>query len=244
MDWFEVLSENMMVDGGRPRHTLDAVRAHYPIVPHGVSLNLGGHADPEHHQRLMALLAEIEPPWFSDHLCFTGEHTQTHDLLPVPFVPQVAEHIAERIRRIQGEASTLFAIENVSSYLQYNDSQMSEWDFVSTVIEAADCALLLDVNNLYVSAQNHGFDPIDYLDGLPLDRVVQVHLAGHSQKEGYLLDTHDHPVCEPVWDLYAQVIRRIGAVTTLIEWDDRMPSWDRLAEEAQTARTVRDEALQ
>lgn len=240
MDWFEVLSENVMVDGGRPLEVLEAVAARYPVVPHGVSLNLGGAADPEHNDRLRGLLRRLDPPWFSDHLCFTGAHTQVHDLLPLPYVPQVRDHVAERIRRIQGESSVLFAVENVSSYLGYRESQIPEWTFLGQVAEAADCAILLDLNNVYVSARNHGFDPVDYLEALPLDRVVQLHLAGHSQRDGYLLDTHDHPVCDEVWDLYRLAIERLGPLTTLIEWDDHIPDWQTLAAEAQTARTVRN----
>lgn len=244
MDWFEVISENVMVDGGNPLRVLDAVRDHYPVVLHGVSLDLGGDGDPDHLRRLLAVLDRVQPPWFSDHLCFTGAHTRTHDLLPVPYVPEVRDHLVERIKRVQGEAGRLFAVENVSSYLSYRASQIPEWDFLAQVAEAADCGILLDVNNIYVSARNHGFDPLDYLDALPLDRVVQIHLAGHSERDGYLLDTHDHPVRDEVWALYARAVERIGSVTTLIEWDDHIPSFERLQAEASRARAIRDAAVE
>lgn len=243
MDWFEVISENYMVDGGKPLGVLDEVRAHYPVITHGVSLNLGGRHDPEHARRLRALLDRVDPAWFSDHLCLTGAHQQVHDLLPLPYVPSVRDHVIDRIKRIQDDTGRLFAVENVSSYLTYSASEASEWDFLAQVVEGADCALLLDVNNIFVSACNHGFDPQDYLARVPTDRVVQIHLAGHSIREGHRLDTHDHPVCDEVWDLYAAAIRRLGAVTTLIEWDDNIPTFARLQQEAQRARAIRDEAL-
>lgn len=244
MDWFEIVSENFLVDGGSPRHWLRGLMEHYRVIPHGVSLSLASTGDPEHQRRLIALLDELDAPWFSDHLCFTGTaHLRTHDLLPVPYTTAVRDHIVDRIKGVMDAAGRLFAVENVSSYLTYTDSEMTEWDFLTQVVERADCGLLLDVNNIYVSAVNHGFDPNDYLDALPLDRVVQVHLAGHSIKDGYRLDTHDAPVCDDVWELYARLIGKIGRVSTLIEWDGKIPSFERLQQEAQRAREVRDAAL-
>ncbi len=244
MDWFEIISENFMVDGGSPRYHLDRVRERYAVVPHGVSMNLAGPRDPEHLAGLARLVAHIEPPWVSDHLCWTGTaHARVHDLLPVPYTPAVRDAVVDRIDEVQQRLGRPFALENVSSYLAYKDSVMPEWDFLAEVAERADCALLLDVNNVYVSSVNHDFDPDDYLAHVPADRVVQIHLAGHSVREGYLLDTHDAPVCDEVWALYARAIARLGAVATSIEWDDHLPDFPRLQAEAETARRVRDRAV-
>ena len=245
MDWFEIVSENFMVDGGSPRFHLDALRAHYPVIPHGVSMSLGGEGDPEHTRRLAALLERLDPPWFSDHLCFTGsDHANAHDLLPLPYTPDMVDHVVRRIREVQAWSGRLFAVENVSSYLAYRASRTTEWAFVAEILERADCAMLLDVNNVFVSSVNHGFDPVDYIDGLPLDRVVQIHLAGHSVMDGYRLDTHDAPVCDEVLDLYAYTIARTGPVSTLIEWDGNIPTWDRLSEEAARVRELRRRVLE
>lgn len=239
MDWFEVISENFMVDGGSPRYFLERLRDGYRVVPHGVSMSLGSDEDPEHTAKLAALVRYLRAPWVSDHLCFTGSrHVRVHDLLPVPYTPALRDHMADRIRRVQDVMGVPFAVENVSSYLSYKASSMNEWDFLAEVVEKADCAILLDVNNIFVSSVNHGFDPMAYLDAVPLDRVVQIHLAGHSIKEGYRLDTHDHPVCDEVWSLYREAIRRLGPVTTLVEWDGHIPSFERLQQEAASARAI------
>lgn len=244
MDWFEVISENFMVDGGRPLHWLERLAADYPTIPHGVAASIAGEERPEHTRRLRGLLDRLQPPWFSDHLCFTGtEELSTHDLLPVPYTPSVRDAIVDRIKALQDATGRLFAVENVSSYLTYRSSVVPEWDFVADVIDRADCALLLDVNNVFVSAMNHGFDALEYLDGLPHDRVVQIHLAGHSVREGFRLDTHDAPVCDEVWALYAAAIQRVGSVSTLIERDGHIPSFARLQEEAGRARAIRDGVL-
>jgi uncharacterized protein (UPF0276 family) len=245
MDWFELLSENFMVEGGSPLHYLDRVIAAYPTVLHGVSMSLGSDEDPAHTAALGKLIERVRPPWFSDHLCFTGTGgVNVHDLLPLPYRPEVRAHVVDRIRRVQDRFGIPFAVENVSSYLTYADSLEEEWDFLAEVVEQADCALLLDVNNVFVSSVNHGFDPVRYLDHVPVDRVVQVHLAGHTiRPEGYRIDTHDHPVCEEVWELYAHAIHRCGSVSTLVEWDGNVPSFARLQAEAERARTVRDAAL-
>lgn len=243
MDWFEVIAENFMLDGGPPLDNLSRLQAAYPVVPHGVSMSLGDAVDEDHERRLLALLARLNPPWFSDHACWTGHAgVNTHDLLPLPHTEAVLRHVVDRIKRAQDRSGRLFAVENVSSYLSYRASTMPEAEFLAELCERADCALLLDVNNVFVSSVNHGFAPEDYLGALPLDRVVQVHLAGHSVREGFRLDTHDHPVCDEVWALYAAVIRETGPVSTLIEWDDQIPSFERLQAEADAARLARDQA--
>lgn len=245
MDFFEVISENFMVDGGSPRHHLERLAEHYPVVPHGVSLSLGSGADPEHLRRLKALLDRLDPPWWSDHLCFTGAgRHRVHDLLPLPYTKATLQHVVDRIRAVQDHAGRLFAVENVSSYLSYRASEMPEWDFLAELVERADCAVLLDVNNVYVSACNHGFDPHQYLNAIPADRVVSIHLAGHTVKDqGFRLDTHDREVCLAVWALYEAAIARVGPVSTLIEWDEHIPSFARLQEEAARARARREAVL-
>lgn len=241
MDWFEIISENFMVDGGSPRFHLDRLLDAYPVVQHGVSMSIGGEEDVEHTQRLVALARHTRTPWLSDHVCFTrSRRVNTHDLLPVPYTPEVLGHMVERSKRIAGALPCPFALENPSSYLSFEASTMPEWAFIAELAERADIALLLDVNNVFVSSINHGFDPEHYLDQIPADRVVQIHLAGHSVREGYRLDTHDAPVCDEVWALYAHAIERLGPVSTLIEWDGNIPSWERLAEEAARARALRD----
>lgn len=244
MDWFEVIAENFMLDGGPPLEKLERLRAAYPVVPHGVSMSLGDVHDPDHQRRLLRLLATLNPPWFSDHACFTGHAgVNTHDLLPLPTTAAVLNHVVDRVKRVQDESGRLFAVENVSSYLSFTASTMPEEEFLAALCERADCALLLDVNNVFVSSVNHGFDPEAYISALPLDRVVQIHLAGHSIREGFRLDTHDHPVCDEVWALYAALIAKIGPVSTLIEWDDQLPSFERLQAEAEAARAARDQAV-
>ncbi len=245
MDWFEVLSENFMVEGGSPLYHLDHLSAHYPVVPHGVSLSLGGDGEPEHLRRLIALCRRVNAPWVSDHLCFVGAGgVQTHDLLPLPRTRAVRDHVVRRIRDVTDAIGIPFAVENPSTYVAHVDDEMPEWAFLAEIAEAADCAILLDVNNIVVSGVNHGFEPMDYLAGIPAERVVQIHLAGHTTlPSGFRIDTHDHPVPDPVWALYAAAIRRIGPVSTLVEWDDNIPTWERLAEEAATARRIRAESL-
>jgi uncharacterized protein (UPF0276 family) len=243
MDWFEVISETFMVDGGSPVYHLDRLVEGYPVVPHGVSLSLGSEGDPEHLRRLVALCRRVRAPWASDHLCFSGNGgIHTHDLLPLPRTREVRDFVAGRIRAVSDALGIPFAIENPSSYVAHADDEMPEWAFLAEIAEAADCPILLDVNNIVVSGINHGFDPADYLAGIPAERVVQIHLAGHTTlPSGFRIDTHDHPVPDPVWALYAAAIRRIGPVSTLVEWDDHIPAWERLAEEAATARRIRAE---
>jgi uncharacterized protein (UPF0276 family) len=246
MDWFEVISENFMVRGGKPLQNLDKLRAHYPVINHGVSLSIGASAplDRAYLLRLKELVKRIDPPWCSDHLCWGGTSTVAiHDLLPLPHTKEVVKHVAERVRQVQDTLERPFALENVSSYLAYAASTMAEWEMLAEIAEKGDCGILLDCNNIYVSARNHGFDPNEYVDAMPVDRVVQMHLAGHTDKGTYLLDTHSDHVRDEVWTLYRRAIARCGATSTLIEWDEDIPSFEVLASEAQMAREARDEAL-
>jgi uncharacterized protein (UPF0276 family) len=211
-----------------------------------VSLSLGG-SEPlqrEYLSRLRALVRRVDAPWFSDHLCWTGTGgVDLHDLLPVPYTKETLAHLVERAKRVQGELEIPFAIENASSYLEYRESSMAEHEYLGELAERADCGILLDVNNVFVSAFNHGFDANRYIDSIPPDRVVQIHLAGHTDKGTHLLDTHSDHVRAEVWQLYRRAIGRIGAVATLVEWDEDIPSWNVLAAEAETARSTRDEVL-
>ncbi|HSO30936.1 MAG TPA: DUF692 domain-containing protein [Labilithrix sp.] len=246
MDWFEVISESFMVAGGRPLETLARLRDGYRVVPHGVSLAVGSvePLDQDYLRKLRELVDRLDPPWVSDHLCWgraSGLHL--HDLLPLPYTREAVDHVVERVKRVQGTLERPFALENVSTYMAYRSSTMPEWEFVAEIAERADCGLLLDCNNAYVSARNHGLDPEQHIDAMPEGRVVQIHLAGHTDKGAYLLDTHDGRVSEEVWALYRRAIARCGAVATLVEWDEAIPTWEVLAAEAQRARVVRDEAL-
>jgi uncharacterized protein (UPF0276 family) len=235
VDWFEIISENYMIDGGRPLTVLDSILDQYRVVQHGVSMYFGS-ADPlsrEHLRRLKALVRRTNTPWLSDHLCWGSvDGTYTHDLLPMPYTFEAARITAEKIRHAQDFLEIPIAVENVSSYAEFHDSQMTEWEFLNEVVEQADCGILLDVNNIYVSSQNHSFNPRDYIEAVPADRVAQIHIAGHSKFEKYILDTHDHPVLDPVWALYARAIERCGPTATLLEWDDSIPSFDEVHAEA------------
>jgi uncharacterized protein (UPF0276 family) len=241
IDWFEAISENYMVAGGRPRAALEQARARAPVVLHGVSLSIGSTdpLDEAYLDALETLIARIEPAWISDHLCWSsvGGH-YLHDLLPLPYTEEALTHVVGRIVAVQERLRRPLLVENVSSYLTYTHSTIPEWEFLAAVAERADCGLLLDVNNVYVSARNHGFAPHAYLAGLPVDRVGQIHLAGHTDMGAYLFDTHDGPVIEPVWDLYRQAVRRFGRVSTLVEWDDHIPPLDVVCAEADRARAL------
>lgn len=241
VDWFEIISENYLVPGGKPLHYLDRIRERYPLVMHGVSLSIGS-TDPlnrDYLQQLKELAARVQPAWISDHLCWTGVHGRNlHDLLPLPYTEETIDHVAARIREVQDFLGRRILIENVSSYVNYAQSQLSEWDFLSEIGERADCLLLFDINNIYVSSVNHGFDALDYLNGIPAARVQQLHLAGHEDHGRYVIDTHDHPVSDPVWDLYAQALRRFGPVSTMIERDDHIPPLAELVEELEHARRI------
>jgi uncharacterized protein (UPF0276 family) len=243
VDWLEATSENYMVPGGRVLRVLGEVRSRVPVVLHGVSMNLGS-VDPldrTYLSELRALVDRFEPSWVSDHLCWTGVGGRNlHDLLPLPYTDEVVRHLAERIRQVQDRLGRRIAVENVSSYVEYAASTMPEWEFLGAVAEEADCGILLDVNNVFVSAHNLGFDAATYLDAIDPTRVFQIHLAGHSVDGALLIDTHDHPVREEVWALYARALRRLGPVSTLIEWDGAIPGFERLQAEAARARTLLD----
>jgi uncharacterized protein len=240
-DWLEVISENFMVEGGNPRRVLRQVRERYPVVLHGVSLSLGSvdPLDEGYLDRLAALAAEVEPAWVSDHLCWSsfGGHTG-HDLWPLPFTEEALAHVAARVLRVQERLGRRILVENVSSYLEFTSSHLTEWEFLAELTRRADCGLLLDVNNVYVSAHNHGFEAEAFLRGLPADRVGQMHLAGHSDAGTHLLDTHDHPVCDPVWDLYRRAVARFGPVATILERDDHIPPLEEVVAEARRAAAI------
>jgi uncharacterized protein (UPF0276 family) len=246
-DWFEVITENFLHVGGRPRAVLEAVRADRPVVLHGVSLSIGS-VDPlnEEYLRDVRELADaVEPAWVSDHLCWGtfGRHN-AHDLLPMPFTEEALSHVVSRVVEVQERLGRRILLENVSSYLSYAASTISEWDFLAEVARRADCLILLDVNNVYVSATNHGFDALAFLHGIPQDRVAQMHLAGHQDLGTHLLDTHDAPVPDPVWALYRDAVRRFGRVSTLVEWDDRIPPLDEVLAEAEKARSLASGVLE
>jgi uncharacterized protein len=239
IDWFEVISENFMVEGGRPLQVLEGVRSRYPIVMHGVSLSIGS-VDPlnlKYLKQLAAIARRFEPAWVSDHLCWTSVGGRNvHDLLPLPYTEEAVHHVAGRIRQVQEILERTILIENVSSYLEFTSSCLSEIEFLSAVADEADCAILLDINNIFVNAFNHCFDPVRYIDLVPAERVVQFHLAGHSDHGAFLLDTHDHPIRPEVWTLYEHALGRFGCVPTLIEWDDNIPEFEVLAATADEAR--------
>ena len=247
VDWFEVVSENFMVPGGKPLHYLDRIAARYPLVMHGVSLSIGGSdaLDRDYLARLAALAGRIEPAWISDHLCWTGiDGRNLHDLLPLPYTEEALAHVAARVRQVQDVLGRRILLENVSSYVAFSDSVMSEWAFLAALAEEADCLILLDVNNVWVSACNHGFEPLDFVAGLPPERVWQIHLAGHDTGGPILIDTHDQPVPDPVWGLYAETIRRLGPVSTMIERDGNIPPLAELVGELDRARALASRALE
>lgn len=239
--WFEVISENFMGAGGRPRRVLERVREDYPVGIHGVSLSIGSAAspDPGYLRRLNELVSWLEPGLISDHLCWTGiGGHNSHDLLPLPFNEEAVHHAARNIRKVQEALGRRILVENISSYLEFKQSEMTEWEFISAVIQEADCYLLLDVNNVYVNARNHGIDPHRYLAGSPKDRVRQFHLAGHEDNGDVVIDTHDHPVCDEVWALYELAVERFGPQPTLIERDAHIPEFHVLQQEAHRAQLI------
>ncbi|WP_424361381.1 DUF692 domain-containing protein [Methylocystis parvus] len=241
VDWFEIISENYMISGGKPLSMLDAVRADYPVVMHGVSMSLAS-TDPldfDYLAQLKALIERVEPAWVSDHVAWTGVHGLTlHDLLPIPYTRESLNHIVERICRVQDYLKRQLVVENASTYVSFVASEMSEPDFVKEMAERADCLLLLDVNNVFVSGFNHGFDPVAFIDAIPVERVVQFHMAGHTDNETHRVDTHDQPVCEEVWALYEHARRRFGDVSAMIERDDNFPPFSELLDELQRMRDI------
>jgi len=246
VDWFEILSENYMVDGGKPLYYLDKIRENYPMVMHGVSMSIGS-VEPlnrDYLKQLKALIERVQPAWFSDHLCWTGvDGINLHDLMPLPYTEEAIQHVVDRVNQVQDFIGRRMLLENVSSYITYSDSQISEWEFLSEIAQRADCLILLDINNIYVSAYNHNFDPINYLEAIPTERVYQFHLAGHTQEENLIIDTHDHPIADPVFDLYARAVARFGRVSTMIERDDNIPPLAELLEELAQVRAIGEQQL-
>jgi uncharacterized protein (UPF0276 family) len=239
IDWFEIISENFMVEGGKPIENLERILERYPVVQHGVTMSIGG-PDPldyDYLKRLKALARKTKTPWISDHLCWgraAGAHY--HDLLPLPYTPAVIEYVAERARIVQDYLEIPFALENLSSYVAFHQDQMPEWEFYTAVVEKADIYMMLDVNNIYVSSRNHGFSPKDYYQNIPMERVLQIHLAGHSDHETYVLDTHDNYVRDEVWAIYAEVYPLTRGVSTLLEWDDNYLTFQETWDEALKAK--------
>jgi len=241
VDWFEIITENYLVPGGKPLSVLSRIRERYPVAMHGVSLGIGGSDKLNHDylRQVKALADRVEPMWVSDHLCWTGvADQQLHDLLPLPYTEEAVAHVVDRIRQVQDVLQRQILLENVSSYVSFTHSTMSEWEFLSAIAELADCLLLFDVNNVYVSARNHGYDPMQFLAGVPAARVWQLHVAGHSDYGSYLIDTHDHPVCDPVWELLAEAFSLFGPVTGMIERDDRFPPLAELLAEVNILRRI------
>ncbi|MBP9764350.1 MAG: DUF692 domain-containing protein [Gammaproteobacteria bacterium] len=246
IDWFEILSENYMIPGGKPLYFLDQIREHYPMVMHGVSLSIGS-TDPlnwDYLNQLKDLATRLKPAWISDHLCWTGINKQNiHDLLPLPYTTETIQHVVQRVKAVQDFLGQQILLENVSSYITFKNSELSEWDFLATIAIEADCKILLDINNIYVSSFNHGFDPHQYLEGIPCDRVQQFHLAGHTNNVDHIIDTHDAPIVDPVWQLYAAAVKRFGRVATMIERDDNIPPLTELLTELDQAKAIMDQVL-
>lgn len=241
VDFVEVISENFMVAGGQPRHILRQIRERYPVALHGVSMSIGTAEglDQAYLRRLKALVDEVEPLFVSDHLSWSRSGGfNAHDLLPVPYTDEALDRVCANIHQAQDVLGRTLLVENPSSYLAFDGACMSEWAFMTAMAERTGCELLLDVNNVFVSASNHGFDALAFLDGIPAERVRQVHLAGHSQGRELLIDSHDSPVCSGVWDLYAKAIALLGPVATMIERDDAIPPLAELLEELSMARAV------
>jgi uncharacterized protein len=241
IDWFEVITENYLVPGGKPLDFLHRIREHYPMVMHGVSMSVGS-TDPidwNYVDDVKTLADDLDVPWFSDHLCWTGvDHRNLHDLMPLPYHDDTVRHVAGRIARIQDHVGRPMLIENLSSYVTFRDSVMEEWEFLDAVAAEADCGILLDINNIYVSAFNHEFDPMTYVEAIDPRRVYQFHLAGHYHAGDYIVDTHDHPVIDPVWTLFEHAVRRFGPVSTMIERDADIPPLAEVVLELEHARRI------
>lgn len=241
VDWFEIITENYLIPGGKPLYYLDAIRERYPIVMHGVSLSIGSHdpLDKSYLQEVKRLCERVNPRWISDHLCWTGvDGKNAHDLLPLPYTMDTVHHVVDRIKQVQDTLNQRILIENVSSYLTYHESSLTEWECIKEICERADCLVLLDVNNVYVSAINHEFDPMEYIKAIPAERIYQIHLAGHTNMGDYLIDTHDHDIIAPVWALYEKTLKHTGLISTMIERDDNIPPLAELLIEVNYARKL------
>ena len=246
VDWLEVISDNYMVDGGKPLAMLDRIRTDYPMSMHGVSLSIGAinGLDRDYLNKLKTLQQRIEPMWVSDQLCWTGAHgRKLHDLMPLPFTREALNVVTRNVHQAQEVLQRPLVLENVSSYVEFASSEMAEWEFLTEICNATGCKLLLDINNIYVSAFNHGFSPTEFVHGVPADSIMQFHLAGHQNNGDHLIDTHDHPVCDGVWDLYQTALKHFGEVPTMIERDDRIPPLPELLDELATARTIAENIL-
>lgn len=246
IDWVEALTENYFRIAGERElgaiEKLERIRARYPVVLHGVSLSLGS-TDPleaAYLKQWKELIERIQPEWVSDHLCWTGvDGKNLHDLLPLPYTTHALDHVVDRISRVQDFLGRRILVENVSSYVEFKSNEMPEWEFVRAVAEKADCGILLDINNVYVSSVNHGFSAKDYLRAIPIERVGQIHLAGYTEKDGYLVDTHSKPVAEPVWELYRWFTSQCTGISTMIEWDSEFPEWKTLCHEVEKIRDIK-----
>jgi len=246
VDWFEIISENYMVPGGKPLYYLDKIRNHYPVVMHGVSMSLGSvdPLDKNYLKQLKELIQQIKPEWVSDHLCWTGVHGKNlHDLMPLPYTEDTVKHVVSKINQVQDYLGQQILLENVSSYVSYKQSEMTEWEFLTEIVNQADCFILLDINNIYVSAFNHNFNSHDYLYNIPKNRVYQHHLAGHTNNGNYIIDTHDHPVIDPVWSLYKDSVKHFGLVSTMIERDDNIPAFEELFAELIQAKKITNSVI-
>lgn len=241
IDWFEIISENYMENEGKALANLQIIRQNYPMVMHGVSLSIGSSdvLNWEYLAKLKNLAERLKPEWISDHLCWTGmQNFNTHDLLPLPYTEEVIQYTVERIVQVQDFLNQRILIENVSCYISYSASEMTEWEFFSEIVQRSDCLILLDINNIYVNSYNHGFNPDDYLSNIPKARVQQIHLAGPESKVSHLIDTHNQPVPDPVWELYKKAISHFGTISTMIERDDNIPSFEELALELEIAKDI------
>jgi uncharacterized protein (UPF0276 family) len=246
VDWFELITENYLAPGGRPRAILHKIREHYPVVLHGLSFNIGSAEPPDmsYLAQLKTLIKDVEPAWVSDHICWTGLHGKTsHDLLPIAYNNESLNQVVDKVSKIQEVLGQIIVLENPSVYLQFRSSQMSEAEFINTLVKRTGCRILLDVNNVYVSSFNLGFDPYQQISDLDKDCVQQFHLAGHTHNVTHIIDTHDHPVCDDVWQLYAHACRQFGATATLLERDDHIPAFTELMDELEQARRVQNNAL-
>ncbi len=247
IDWFEIITEDFLVPGGRPIYYLNRVRERYPIVMHGVSLSIGGidPLDRDYLQQVRNLADRIQPAWISDHFCWTGAHgINLHDLLPIPYTEESIKHLVSRISQVQDFLGRQILLENVSTYVTYAQSTMTEWEFITAVSEQADCNLLLDINNIFVSSFNHHFDPVEFIKGVPAHRVKQFHLAGHTNCGTHIVDTHDEPIIPDVWSLYEVALKHFGPVSTLIERDDNIPPLEELLLELNQARSLARKVLE